>query len=191
MHELFLIHEVSTDHVFDYEIVWKDQCMEDWGLDFGEVPWKEVRQCTTLKNNSVITDEGLLVENDGVMWSDLRAETVSFEVEFELSGVMDLMLWAEDFRHYQGLRISENEICFVKRNGENVQEIPIFKPEMELKGKNTLNFKVKNDLMYLEINQQYHIEMKRTLTEMKKGSFGVVCDENSRCLLFGCKLESI
>ncbi|MBR5290911.1 MAG: ADP-ribosylglycohydrolase family protein [Erysipelotrichaceae bacterium] len=191
MHELFLIHEVSTDHVFDYEIVWKDQCMEDWGLDFGEVPWKEVRQCTTLKNNSVITDEGLLVENDGVMWSDLRAETVSFEAEFELSGTMDLMLWAEDFRHYHGLRISENEICFVKRNGENVQETPIFKSEMELKGKNALNFKVKNDLIEMEINQQYHIEMKRTLTEMKKGSFGVVCDENSRCLLFGCKLESI
>ena len=61
MHELFMIHEVSTDHVFDYEIVWKDQCMEDWGLDFGELPWKEVRQCTSLKNNSIITEKGVIL----------------------------------------------------------------------------------------------------------------------------------
>ena len=34
-------------------------------------------------------------------------------------------------------------------------------------------------------------ETETSLTEMKKGAFGVVCDVDSKCLLFGCKLGSI
>ena len=59
------------------------------------------------------------------------------------------------------------------------------------KGINTLNFTVKNGLINLVINHQTHFKIERSLTEMKKGAFGVVCDGNSKCLLFGCKLESI
>jgi uncharacterized cysteine cluster protein YcgN (CxxCxxCC family) len=43
----------------------------------------------------------------------------------------------------------------------------------------------------LVINHQTHFKIERSLTEMKKGAFGVVCDGNSKCLVFGCELESI
>ena len=191
MHELFLIHEVTTDHVFDVEIIWKDQCMEDWGLDFGEVPWKEVRQCTSLKNNSIITEKGLEIENDGVMFSDVRAEVACGQVEFEFEGSFDLMLRAEDFRHYLGLRISEHEFALVNKNGEKEEKTVLSDKKVLNKGINTLNFTVKNGLINLVINHQTHFKIERSLTEMKKGAFGVVCDGNSKCLLFGCELESI
>ncbi len=191
MHELFMIHEVSTDHVFDYEIVWKDQCMEDWGLDFGEVPWKEVRQCTSLKNNSVITEDGLLIKNDGVMFSDVRAEVVCGQVDFEFEGSFDLMLHAEDFRHYTGLRISEDEISVVYKSGEKEEKSVLSDKKVLNKGINTLNFSVKNGLINLDINDLTHLRTELSLTEMKKGAFGVVCDVDSKCLLFGCKLGSI
>ncbi|MBE6107148.1 MAG: ADP-ribosylglycohydrolase family protein [Erysipelotrichaceae bacterium] len=191
MHDFFLIHEVRTDHVFDFEIHWKDQCMEDWGLDFGEIPWKEVRQCTTLKNRSSITEKGLWIEGDGVMFSDVKAQIVRGEIEFEFEGVFELMLRAEDFRHYLGVRISEDAISFVKRDGEIIEIEKKSGKKIFNQGKNTLNFSVKNGLINVEINHLYHYETERSLTEMKKGAFGVVCDENSRCLLYGCKLESI
>ena len=191
MHDVFLIHEVSTDHVFDMEIVWKNQCMEDWGLDFGELPWKEVRQCTTMNNRAVITDKGLEVKNDSVMFSDVRAQIVKGEVEFEFEGSFELMICAEDFRHYVGLKISEKELSLVFRNGNSIKKSLLSDKKMMNLGKNGLNFIVKNGLINVEINHSYHYETELSLTEMKKGAFGVVCDENSRCLLVGCKLESI
>lgn len=191
MHEIFWIHEVKTNHVFDVEIQWKNQCMEDWGLDFGENCWSEIRQCTTLKHHALLNEKGLLVQDDGVLFSDVRAELVSGEVEFEFEGEFDLMISAEDFRHYYGVRISEDEIGFVKRDGELIQVNQISSKKMFNQGKNTLNFSVKNGLINVEINHLYHYETERSLTEMKKGAFGVVCDETSRCLLIGCKLESI
>lgn len=191
MHDYFLIHEVSTDHVFNYEIQWKDQCMEDWGLDFGELPWKEVRQCTSLKNKSFITDEGLLVSSDGVMFSDVRAEVVSGEISFEFEGTVDVMLRAEDFRHYAGLRISEQQLSLIMKNGDVCKEFLLTDKKIMNSGKNTLNFKVKNGLINLSINHRHHFDNKCSLTEMKKGAFGVVTDDYSRCLLYGCKLESI
>ncbi len=191
MHDYFLIHEVRCNHVFDYEIIWKNQCMEDWGLDFGELPWKEVRQCTSLKNKSVITDEGLLIEDDGVMFSDVRAEVIKGELEFEAEGCVDVMIRAEDFRHYSGIRMDENRLMWVDKRGTDEKVMPLTDKKVVNKGKNTLNFSLKNGLMNLAINHQTQYQFESSLTEMKKGCFGVVCDENSRCLLYGCKLESV
>ncbi len=191
MHDFFLIHEVRTNHVFDYEIIWKDQCMEDWGLDFGELDWKEVRQCTSLKNQSVITEDGLMIQDDGVLFSDVRAEVIKAEIDFKAEGCVDLLIRAEDFRHYLGIRFGEGAISVVNKNGENEVLRKIEDKKILNQGKNTLNFYVKNGLMNLEINHLYHYEIESSLTEMKKGCFGVVCDEHSRCLLYGCKLESI
>jgi len=125
------------------------------------------------------------------MFSDVRAELVSAEVEVEFEGEIDIMHRAEDFMHYLGVRISKDAISFVKRDGEIIEIEKKSGKKIFNQGKNTLNFSVKNGLINVEINHLYHYETERSLTEMKKGAFGVVCDENSRCLLYGCKLESI
>ena len=77
------------------------------------------------------------------------------------------------------------------KDGEKEEKTLLSDKKVFNQGINTLNFDVKNGLINLVINHQTHYKTEQSLAEMKKGAFGVVCDGNSKCLLFGCKLESI
>ena len=85
MHGQIQINKVSFDKDINCKIDFTKEKMNDYGLDYGELQFKEINQCTTLRNNSFVDHEGLHINNDMVVFGDADSymNELSLECKFE------------------------------------------------------------------------------------------------------------
>lgn len=193
MHDYFLIHEVFTDGRYAYEIDWRKEVHEDWGLDFGEQPWSEISQCTTLRSRCRIGKDGLILDDDFILFTDTRGQLGRAEITFRLNpkSWMELRFQVRGARRYQALRIEDGQLSVWSARGNQKVKIGSDCKISEIREKSTLIFTVKNDLMIIEINGETAYIGKWNVASKVCGAFGIAAGPAAECVILDCKLEAI
>ena len=191
MHSYFLIHEVQQKHSYCYEIDWKNEKMENWGLDFGGEQWQEVSQCTSQKNHSYISENGLLIKDDFIIFGNSNAKMDIFEIEFEvLEGkTMGICFDVKGFMHYKMIGFENDEIYLHQKKENSFIKTLISSNFVLNQPLNLLRIERKNDLIVLVVNgDDYAIECING--DSDGGAIGVQSEEDTKVRISCCKLES-
>ena len=85
MHGQIQINKVSFDKEINCKIDFRKEKMNDYGIDYGELQFKEINQCTTLRQNSYVDQLGLHMNNDMIVFGDADAsfKEITFECKFD------------------------------------------------------------------------------------------------------------
>ena len=90
MHNQLQIKHVRFDQNCNCKIDFRKEEMNDYGLDFGELPFKEINQCTTLRQNSYVDENGLHIKNDMVVFGNADAYFKNIEFEAKLNQKLEI-----------------------------------------------------------------------------------------------------
>lgn len=186
LHSSFLIHEVEVDRNFDVTINFKNECNEDYGLDYGEQRFIEISQCTTLKNNAEIRENGLYVENDFVLFGDAMGTIGKMNLELELHGSVQICYDVQGWMHYKAIELKADTINLIEK--DNVEKcIPAKKLK---KDTNDCKFLLKVD----RNNGLIIVDGESTRVVMKAvtgfGCAGIYVPADSSCIVHSCQLVS-
>jgi len=191
MHDYILIHEVSQKHSYSYEITWQKEKVEDWGLDFGEKLWKEVSQCSSLRNCSYISENGLIVENDFVIFGNAKAKMGTFEADIEMleGDSFGICFDVKGFLYHKMIGFEKGSIYFHEKKGSTFIKTKKIGEILENQMQILLRATRKNGLIILLINNiEYVIEDMEM--DFNWGAFGVQSNKDTKVCISGCKLES-
>ena len=192
IHNQFLIFDIEKEHTYSYEIDWSKEKMENWGLDFGEKTWLEVSQCSSLKNNAYISEKGLMIKDDFVIFGNSSAEMSDFTAEFQIleGNNFSVCFDVKGFLNYKMICFENGEIHFhEKKQGAfiNSEFLGGFK---ENRDGFLLRIERKNGLMIYGVDNTKMVVNCRNHSS-NGGAFGFHVGQNTVICVKGCKLDSI
>lgn len=186
LHSSFLIHEVEVNRAFDVMIDFKNECNEDYGLDYGELRFVEVSQCTTLKNNAEIRKNGLYIEDDFVLFGDALGTIGNMNLELELHGSVQICYDVQGWMHYEAIEVKADTLNLIEK--DNVEKSVTIKKLK--KDTNDCKFLLKLD----RNNGLIIVDGESTRVAMKAvtgfGCAGIYVPAGSSCIVHSCQLVS-
>ncbi len=114
MHNQIQIKHVSFDKNINCKIDFTKEEMNDYGLDFGELPFKEINQCTTLRQNSFVDNEGLHIENDMVVFGDADSSLKELTIECRFKDELEIGFNCTGRLNYDCIVLHDCEIALKK-----------------------------------------------------------------------------
>lgn len=191
MHEYFYINNVNVSKDYDSEIDFKNIWVEDFGLDFGGLPWKEVALCSSDKNNCVVNEDGVIVNDDFLIFMDARSIVKEWTYIFKsLHGSIKLCFDVEGLVKYKAIELHDENVSVYLRNENDEKKITLNQKIHLVEGENMLNVKRKNDLIVVGINGK-KFEIKDEILKGTNGSLGIKVDNNSSVLIQSCKCKAL
>ncbi len=155
MHEYIQINEVNFDGNVDCMIDFRKETMNDYGLDYGGLGFKEINQCTTLRQNSWVDTEGLHIKNDRVVFgnANLFLKELSFECAFE--NEIEIGFGSTGRINYDSLTINNKEIVVNSRKN-NKKGFTFTKNICKIRtgNLNSVKLSFKDNKLYLMINDE-------------------------------------
>lgn len=162
MHEFIRIKNVSFDGNVDCLIDFRNESMNDYGVDYGGLEFEEINQCTTLRQNSYVDHDGLHIKNDRVLFgnANLMLEDMEFECSFD--DEVEIGFGCTGRIHYDSIIIREEEIivnnCKNNKKGFTTKQ-KICK--INTGNLNLMKLSLKDNLMKLKINDnEYEFELE-------------------------------
>ena len=192
MHSQFLLFDVEKEHSYAYEIDWCKEKMEDWGLDFGEKPWQEVSQCTSLRNNAFISENGLIIKDDFLIFGNSNAKMGGFAVDFQIleGNNFSVCFDVKGFLNYKMIRFENGEIHFHEKKQGAFIKSEFLGGFKENRDGFLLRIERKNGLMINGVDNTKMVVNCRNHSS-NGGAFGFHVEQNTVICVKGCKLDSI
>ena len=186
LHSSFLIHEAAVDRNFDVLIDFKNEVNEDYGLDYGELRFIEVSQCTTLRNRAKIDNGSLVVADDFVLFGDALGSIGKMELELELHGTVQICYDVQGWMHYQAIELKADTMNLIEK--DNVEKTVSAKKLK--KDTNDCKFLLKldrNNGLIIVDGESYRVAMKAVTGS---GCAGLYVPAGSSCIIHSCQLVS-
>ena len=114
MHSQLQIKHVSFDKNVDCKIDFTKENMNDYGLDFGELKFEEINQCTTLRQNSYVDQLGLHINHDMVVFGNADASLQEIKLECSFKNELEIGFNCTGRLNYDCVHIQDCEIVLKK-----------------------------------------------------------------------------
>lgn len=112
MHEAIRIHRIDFDGQVDCRMDFRNEKMNDYGLDYGELRFKEISQCTTLKQKAYVDDQGLHIQDDMVIFGNADSSMDKMELDVQFEGTFEICFDVKGRLEYNSFVLTNDEIVF-------------------------------------------------------------------------------
>lgn len=189
LHDVFKIHEMLINPKYDYVIDFSKECLEDWGLSFGETKLYELSQLSTDNKKAYYTSDGLVLNGDTVTFGNVYGTLKYAEFNATINELTEL-----EFRFdvksnviYTGVKFSDDSVIVYRKNGRNSENILFKTKNNKISNDFTLILLIENEIITLGYLDN-HFEIPYKYDRM--GALSISSSQGSDCIIKGCKLES-
>ncbi|NLC96836.1 MAG: ADP-ribosylglycohydrolase family protein [Erysipelotrichaceae bacterium] len=144
----FYISNVKVKKGYDYNIDFKNQYLEDWGLDFVEKSRITISQLVNVYGNIKIIDSKLVLNKAMVTFSDYKSSISNIEVDYEYTDDVNFLTCfsVKGNNVYQAIKITKDNVSYIIKKNSVFKEIYLGKistNQIKINSRFTLNINVK------------------------------------------------
>ena len=189
--DVMLIHEFEIVPVYNYEIDFRNEVTEDWGLNYlGDSHIFELSQLANQKRLAKYTKDGLELNGDTVCFGNIYATLHQLELSGKFDNIdgFELRIDLKDHLHYLGISFSNSNVKAYIRNGRNEIKELFFGNLMHKNANFSLILKQDNGIIILSVGDEV-FKINHELSDIS-GAIAFASSFNTCGTIIGCKLES-